>query len=129
MTLTISVAVIAAIMVIVGVVAIIALVYLIRLLKSAITLIETVKPQIVPVSHDITRVSQKTQQILDSVVRQVHTVEESVNTVKDMTLRVRHFEENLLTGADRAAVPLVRSIRYVSAFLKGFQVFYSIMKK
>lgn len=129
MTLTISVAVIAAIMVIVGIVAIIALFYVVRLVKAAISLIDSAKTQLVPVSHDLSRVSQRTQQIMDSVQRQVETVEQSVNTVKDMTLRVHQFEENLLTGADRAAVPLVRSIRYVSAFWKGFQVFYSIMKK
>ena len=126
MTLTISVAVIAAIMVIVGVVAIIALVYLIRLLKATTHLIETVKPQIVPVAHDITRVSQKTQQILDSVVRQVHTVEESVNTVKDMTVRVKHFEENLLLNLTK---PLVNSVAYVGAITKGVQVFFNMLKK
>jgi len=129
MTLTISVAVIAAVMVIVGIVAIIALLYVIRLVKAATSLIDSAKPQLVPVSHDLSRVSQKTQQIMDSVQRQVEPVEQSVNTVKDMTLRVRHFEENLLTEADRAAIPMVRTIRYLSAFWKGFQVFYSIMKK
>jgi uncharacterized protein YoxC len=126
MTLTISVAVIAAIMVIVGVVAIIALFYLIRLLKATTNLIETVKPQIVPVSHDIARFSQKTQQILDSVVRQVHTVEESVNTVKDVTMRVKHFEENLLLNITK---PLVNSVAYVGAIAKGVQVFVKMLRK
>jgi uncharacterized protein YoxC len=126
MTLTISVAVIAAIMVIVGIVAIVALIYIIRLVKSATSLIDAAKMHLAPVSRDITVISQKTSAILDSVHHQVESVEQSINTVKDMTTRVRQFEEDLLK---KAVSPLLGAVSYWAAFRKGFQVFFNVLRK
>ena len=126
MTLTISVAVIAAIMVIVGIVSIVALFYIIRLVKAATNMIDTAKTHLAPVTRDVALVTQKTTAILESVHRQVETVESGVNTVKDMAVRARQFEEDVL---QKAATPLLGTVNYIAAIRKGFQVFYQVLKK
>jgi uncharacterized protein YoxC len=125
MTLTISVAIIAAIMVIVGVVAVVALIYIIRLAKALTVLTENVKTHMAPVAQQVTDISAKTNLILDSVNRQVRSMEDSVHTVKDMTVRVRQFEEDIL---QKVSSPLIEVAGYVAAIRKGFDVFFKVLR-
>jgi uncharacterized protein YoxC len=125
MVLTISVAVIAAIMVIVSLFLIRLTLQLVKTAKEIEKLAEMVRLHIGPISHDLANISNTTRAILESIHRQVAKVEDSISAVRDMSLRAKEFEEEIL---EKLSSPLVRLVALFNAFRRGFETFYGKMR-
>ncbi len=120
MLLTISVTVIAASIVVVAIVLIPVILQIRRTAREAEKLLESARMQVVPFSHDLTVISREVSGILQSVHRQVDTVEEGIATVQGAAKRLRDFEEALLTGVE---VPLLELATLVRAASRGIVAF------
>jgi uncharacterized protein YoxC len=120
MLLTISVTVIAASIVVVAIVLIPVILQIRRTAREAEKLLDTVRMQIVPLSHDLTVISKEVSGILQSIHRQVDRVEEGIATVRDAAERLREFEETVLT---RVEEPLLELATLVSAVSRGVGAF------
>lgn len=95
--------------------------YIVRAAKAVERLVETVRPHIAPITHDITIITQKASGILESVHRQTMMVEESVASFRDISKNVRKFEENIL---EKVTMPVVKLSRITSALKIGFETFF-----
>jgi uncharacterized protein YoxC len=116
MLLTISVTVVAASIVVVAVVLVPVILQIRRTAREAEKLLDTVRMQIVPLSHDLTIISKEVSGILQSIHRQVDRVEEGIATVRDAAERLREFEETVLT---RVEEPLLELATLISAVSRG----------
>jgi len=121
---TISVTVIAAVMVVAVICLIPVLLQIRRTAREAEKVLESVRMQIVPVSHDLTLISGEVNGILQSIHRQVERVEDSITTVRDTAERLREFEEDLLR---RFEGPLLKLAALVSGISKGVETFLRIL--
>jgi len=83
-------------------------------------MVETVRMEIVPLSHNLTVVTHSVQGILDSAHRQVDKLEDSVIAVRDGAERLREFEENVM---DRIERPLIGISALLSAVSRGAETF------
>lgn len=120
MLMTISVTVIAASIVVVAIVLIPVILQIRRTAREAEKLLDTVRMQIVPLSHDLTVISKEVSGILQSIHRQVDRVEEGIATVRDAAERLREFEETVLT---RVEEPLLELATLLSAVSRGIGAF------
>ena len=122
---TISVTVIAASIVIFTIFLIPVLLQVRRTTREAEKTLETVRTQIVPLSHDLTVISLEIKGIVQSIHRQVEKVEDGISTVGDAALRLREFEgkiERIVEGPLLELVALFTGlIRGVEAFLRFFR--------
>ena len=126
LTMTISVAVIAAIMV-VGVLCLIPVLSQIRRTAQQVEKVaETVRMQIVPVSHDLTIISQEVNGIIRSVHRQVDKIEDGLATVRDGAERLREFEEDMV---QRIEQPLMKMATLLSAVTHGVDTFVRLLRR
>lgn len=124
MLLTISVTVIAAVMVGAVICLIPVLLQIRRTARTAEKVLETIHMQIVPVSHDLTLISNEAHGILQSIHRQVEKIEDSVTTLRDTAERLREFEEDILLKFE---MPLVRLAAVVSGISRGIETFFRIL--
>jgi uncharacterized protein YoxC len=122
---TISVTVIAASIVVVAVVLIPVILQIRRTARQAEKLLETVRMEIVPLSHDLTIISKEISSILQSIHRQVEKVEGGIAAVGDAAERLRDFEEAALTIVEG---PLVRLATLVSAASRGIGAFVRFLR-
>ena len=120
MLLTISVTVVAASIVVVAIAFVPVILQIRRTAREAEKLLDTVRMQIVPLSHDLTIISKEVSGILQSIHRQVDRVEEGIATVRDATERLREFEETVLT---RVEEPLLELATLISAVSRGIGAF------
>jgi uncharacterized protein YoxC len=122
---TISVTVIAASIVIFIIFLIPVLLQIRRTAREAEKTLETVRTQIVPLSHDLTVISLEIKGIVQSIHRQVEKVEDGISTVGDAALRLREFEGKIERIVERPLLELVALftglIRGVEAFLRFFR--------
>jgi uncharacterized protein YoxC len=122
---TISVTVIAASIVIFIIFLIPVLLQIRRTAREAEKTLETVRTQIVPLTHDVTVISLEIKGIVESIHRQVEKVEDGISTVGDAALRLREFEgkiERIVEGPLLELVALSTGlIRGVEAFLRYFR--------
>ncbi len=122
---TISVTVIAASIVIFTIFLIPVLLQIRRTAREAEKTLETVRTQIVPLSHDLTVISLEIKGIVQSIHRQVEKVEDGISAVGDAALRLREFEgriERIVQGPLLEIVALFTGvIRGVEAFLHFFR--------
>jgi len=88
-------------------------------------LLETVRMEIVPLSHDLTIISKEISSILQSIHRQVEKVEEGIAVVGGAAERLRDFEETALTIVEG---PLVRLATLVSAASRGIGAFVRFLR-
>jgi len=124
LTMTISVAVIAAIMV-VGVLCLIPVLSQIRRTAQQVEkTLETARMQIVPVSHDLTIISQEVNGIIQSIHRQVDKIEDGVTTVRDGAERLREFEEDMVQRIEK---PLMEMATLLSAVTRGVDTFVRLL--
>ena len=121
---TISITVIAVVMVCAVAFLIPLLVQIRRTAKEAEKVLETVRMQIVPVSHDLTLVSGEVNGILQSIHRQVEKVEDSINTVRESAERLRVFEEEVL---HRLEAPLIQLAALGSGVSRGVATFFHVL--
>jgi uncharacterized protein YoxC len=90
--MAISVTVIAATLVLVLIFLIPVLLQIRRTAKEAEKLIDSVRVQVAPVSHDIGLISRDVQSIAQFIHRQVDRVETGIETVHDIAVRVKEFQ-------------------------------------
>ena len=90
--LTISVTVIAAILVLILIFLIPVLLQVRRTAHEAEKLIDSVRLQVAPVSRDLGLISRDVKSIVQSIHRQVDRVEDGIETVHDMAVRVKEFQ-------------------------------------
>jgi uncharacterized protein YoxC len=90
--MAISVTFIAAIMVLALIFLILVLVQVRRTAKEAEKLIDSVRVQVAPISHDIGLISRDVQSIAQFIHRQVDRVETGIETVHDIAVRVKTFQ-------------------------------------
>lgn len=55
-------------------------------------LIDTLRLQVAPVGHDITAISIEVKNVIQSIHRQVDRVEDGIETIHDMAVRVKEFQ-------------------------------------
>lgn len=124
--LAISVTVIAVIMVVAVVFLIPILLQIRRTSREAEKLLESIRMQIVPLSHDLTSISKEITSILQSIHRQVDKMEAGISTVQDTALRIREFEEEVL---GRLEEPLFKLIALFSAVSRGIEAFVRVLRR
>ena len=122
---TISITVIAAAVVVVAIVLIPVILQIRRTACQAEKLLETVRTEIAPLSHDLAVISKEVSSIVQSIHRQVERVEDGIATVQDAAERLRDFEEAVLSivGGPLLKVPTVISavVRGIAAFVRFFR--------
>jgi len=122
---TISITVIAASIVVFIIFLIPVLLQIRRTAREAEKTLETVRTQIVPLSHDLTVISLEIKGIVQSIHRQVEKVEDGISTVGDAALRLREFEGKIERIVEAPLLELVALftglIRGVEAFLRFFR--------
>ena len=122
---TISVTVIAASIVIFTIFIIPVLLQIRRTAREVEKTLETVRTQIVPLSHDLTVLSLEVKGIVQSVHRQVEKVEDGIGAVGDAAFRLREFEGKMERIVEEPvleiAAVLKGVIRGVEAFLRFFR--------
>ena len=123
---TISVTVIAASIDIFTIFLIPVLLQIRRTAREAEKTLETVRTQIVPLSHDLTVISLEIKGIVQSIHRQVEKVEEGINTVGDAALRLREFEgkiERIVQG------PLLEIAALLTGLIRGVEAFFRFFRR
>jgi len=126
MILTISVTVIAAIMVVAVFFLIPILMQIRRTAREVEKTLETARMQIVPLSHDLTVISQEVNGILQSIHRQVDRVEEGITSVRDTAVRLQEFEKEI---EEKIESPLLQFATLVSAVSRGVEAFIRIIRR
>ena len=121
--LTINVTVIAAILVLVLIFFIPVLLQVRRTAHEAEKLIDSVRLQVAPVSHDITGISQEVKSVIQSIHRQVDRVEDGIETVHDMTIRAKEFQ---LEVKRRIEEPLLQLVAVLGGVKRGVEAIASI---
>jgi uncharacterized protein YoxC len=123
---TISVTVIAASIVILTVFLIPVLLQIRRTAREAEKTLETVRTQIVPLSHDATVISLEIKGIVQSIHRQVEKVEDGISTVGDAALRLREFEGKIERILE---VPLLELVALFSGLIRGIEAFLRFFRR
>lgn len=126
MILTISVTVIAAIMVVAVLFLIPILMQIRRTAREVEKTLETARMQIVPLSHDLTVISQEVNGILQSIHRQVDRVEEGITSVRGTAVRLQEFEKEI---EEKIESPLLQFAALVSAVSRGVEAFIHILRR
>ncbi|MGB7573029.1 MAG: DUF948 domain-containing protein [Thermodesulfobacteriota bacterium] len=121
--LTINVTVIAAILVLVLIFFIPVLLQVRRTAHEAEKLIDSVRLQVAPVSHDITGISQEVKSVIQSIHRQVDRVEDGIETVHDMAIRAKEFQ---LEVKRRIEEPLLQLVAVLGGVKRGVEAIASI---
>lgn len=119
MLLTISVTVIAAILVIVMLIQIPILLQIRRTAREIEKFFEIARTQIVPLSHDLTIISKEINSILQSIHRQLDSVEESITTFRDTAVRLRKLR--------KIGYPLLKLPALVPAVIRGIGAFVRVL--
>ena len=118
--LVISVTVIAAILVLILIFLIPVLLQIRRTAHEAEKLIDLVRLQVTPVSHDVTAISLEVKNVIQSIHRQVDRVEDGIETVHDMTVRVKEFQ---IEVQRRIMKPLLQLAAVFTGVKRGVEVF------
>ena len=121
--MAISVTVIAAIMVLALIFQIPVLLQVRRTAREAEKLIDSVRVQVAPVSRDLGLISQDVKSIVQSVHRQVGRVEDGIETVHDMAVRVK---ESQLEVKRRIKKPMLQLAAVLGSVKRGFAAIASI---
>jgi uncharacterized protein YoxC len=102
---------------------------LLQIRRTASTLerfLETARSQVVPLSHDLTVISQDLGEILRSVHRQVDKVEESITSIRDAAVRLGGFGGKLLR---RDEGPVLELMTLVIAVSQGLDSLLRIIRR
>jgi uncharacterized protein YoxC len=126
-TLTaISVTVIAAIMILGVIFMIPVLLQIRRTAREAEKLIDYVRAQIAPTSRDIVLISHDVKSIVQSIQRQIYRVEEGVETVHDMAVRLKEFQ---IEVQRRIEEPLLQIVSVFSGVKRGVEAIAGIFRR
>ena len=126
MILEISVAIIAFFVVVFVIGLLIALVQIRRTAKEAEKLMETIRQQIAPISHDLTIIVNDLKRIVTSIQKQTGMVEQGVGEIKDTVIRINQFEKTL---QEKLQQPIIEFATLISAVSKALRAFINVWKK
>ena len=121
--LTISITVIAAILVLLLIFLIPVLLQVRRTAHEAEKLIDSVRLQVVPISRDVTAISQEIKSVIQSIHRQVDRVEDGIETVHHMAVRAEEFQ---LEVKRRIEEPLLQLAAVLGGVKRGVEAIASI---
>ncbi len=124
--LTISVTVIAAILLLVLIFFIPVLLQVLRMAHGAEKLIDSVRLQVAPVSRDVVLISRDVKSIVQSIHRQVDRVEDGIETVHEMAIRVKEFQ---LEVNRRIEGPLLQLAAVIGGVKRGVEAISSILSR
>lgn len=102
---------------------------LLQIRRTASTLekfLETARAHVVPLSHDLTVISQDLSRIMHSIHRQVNKVEESITTIGDTAARIRGFGGRLFR---RDEGPMLELMTLVIAAGQGLESLLRIIRR
>jgi len=102
-------------------------VFLIKAFKAfseARKLFEATRLQLVPISHDVTRITTEVKGILASVQKDLDKVGDSLDHVRDTTRNLKEFEYMI---QERIQEPLLEITTLLSALIKGGRVFWQTL--
>ncbi len=116
--LAVSITVIAAILVLILIFFIPVLLQVRRTAREAEKLIDSVRLQIAPISRDIGFISREVKSIVESIRRQVDQVEDGIETVHDMALRVKEFQIGIQR---RIEEPLLQLAALMGGIKRGIE--------
>lgn len=122
--LAISVTVIAAILVLILIFLIPVLLQVRRTAHEAEKLIDSVRLQVAPFSHDVTAISLEVKSVIQSIHRQVDRVEGGIETVRDIAVRVKEFQ---IEVQRRIAEPLFQLAAVFVGVKRGVEAFARII--
>jgi len=126
LTMTISVAVIAAIMVVAVICIIPVFLQIRRTAQQVEKLAETARMQVAPLRRDVTVISQTANGIMESLHRQTDKLEESVATVRDGVERLRDFQDDVL---HRVEQPIFTASAFFGAVNQGVSTFFRMLRR
>ncbi len=122
----ISVTVIAAIMILGLIFMIPVLLQIRRAAREAEKLIDSVRAQVAPTSRDIVLISHDVKSIVQSIQRQVDRVEEGVETVHDMAVRLKEFQIVVQRSIEE---PLLQIVSVFSGVKRGAEAIAGIFRR
>ena len=93
-----------------------------RAFSEARKLFEAARAQLVPISHDVTRITTEAKGILASIQKDMDKVGDSLDHVRDTTRNIKEFERMI---QDRIQEPLLEITTLLSALIKGGRVFWN----
>jgi uncharacterized protein YoxC len=102
------------------------LVQLRRTAKEGEKLLETARGQIVPLSHDVIKLVDDLQDLVDQGKRQMGKVDESISALRDTAVKLRDVETLF---KDRVEEPLHNLIALLAALVKGTRAFLEYIKR
>jgi len=122
----ISVTVIAAIMILGVIYMIPVLLQIRRAAREAEKLIDSVRAQVAPTSRDIVLISHDVKNIVQSIQRQVDRVEEGIETVHDMAVRLKVFQ---IEVQRRIEEPLLQIVSVFGGVKRGAEAIAGIFRR
>jgi uncharacterized protein YoxC len=117
--MAISFTVIAAIMVLALIFLIPALLQVRRTAQEAEKLIDSVRVQVAPISRDIGMISRDVKSIVQSIHRQTDRVEDGIETVHDMALRVKGFQTEVQRRIEQPLLELAAVLGGIRRGVEG----------
>jgi hypothetical protein len=90
------------------------------------TFLEAARAHVVPLSHDLTVISQDLSGIMHSIHRQVDKVEEGITTIRDTAARIRGFGGRLFRRDER---PVLELMTLVIAAGQGLESLLRIIRR
>jgi len=125
MLVTISITVIAASIVVFTIFLIPVLLQIRRTSRELEKLIDTTRLQMVPLSHDLTTISSKVNDILKSIHRQIDKVEDGITSVRDAARNFHSFQMEIQRVIEEPLIELAALVRGVvhglDVLLSGFR--------
>jgi len=119
MLLEISVLIIAVFMVVLVIGILFTLSQIRKTAKEAEKFLDTARQQIVPISHDLTIILNDSKKIVQSIERQVGTVEQGVEAIKETAQNVRNFEAEIQERIEQPLIEISTLISAIARVLRG----------
>ncbi len=126
MELSASVALIAGLMCVITVFLAVVLLKAYRVFAETQKLVETVRLQLAPLTHDLTVILTDVRSIVRTAEREMGKVGESVTAVRDTARNIQRFEAQMQERIER---PLLDLTAVLSALVKGSKVFWNQMHR
>jgi hypothetical protein len=95
-------------------------------MNEAQKLLEMVRFQVAPITHDLTQIIGDVRTIVHSAEKEMDKISDSIGHVRDTTRNLRDFEYML---QDRIERPLLDITAVLSALVKGSRVFLAHLTK
>ncbi len=126
MDISTSIALIAGLLLLITIFLVVFLLKAFKTFSEAQKLFEAARLQIVPISHDITRITTEVKGILTSVQKDMDKVGDSLDHIRDTTRNLKEFE---LMIQERIQEPLLEITTLLSALMKGGRVFWRTLSR